>query len=77
MVDFKLICLDKSCCLGYNCVYTWATNQQESWVRKYCWFGKNHIWYIFVSFKMIAFKMTCVYKSCCLGYSHVDTWVTN
>ena len=39
----KLTCLDKSCCLSYNCVDTWVGNQRQSWVRKYCCLGKKYI----------------------------------
>ena len=77
MVAFKMTFLDKSCCLGYNCIEWCVANQQESWVEKYGWFGKNHIWYILASIIMITFIIDLPRKSCCLGYNHVDTFVGN
>ena len=73
----KMTCLDKLCCLGYNRVGIWVDNQQESCLQKYSRVNKNHIWYIIVLISIVAFKMTCLDKSCCLCYNHVDIWVDN
>ena len=65
-----MICLDKSCFLGYNSVKIWVGNQWENLFGKYCWLGKNHIWYVYAPIR-IVFKVICLDKSGCLGYNCV------
>ena len=74
MVAVKITCLDKSCCLGYNCIDTWYGNQQETWVEKNCYLSKkSYLIHLLPQLAWLLLKWL-VYMSYYLGYNRVDTY---